>query len=106
MQIPLDHPFRYYVEYRTSEGFNALQPCSTCNPRISASSIDPQGVTIRGLWEAKRAGGSISQFDIDTFLVGLRPLRAGQSMRDNYRKLNVNALEENDQGAKVQVVWD
>jgi hypothetical protein len=39
-------------------------------------------------------------------LLNLQPIRAGQSFRDPYRKLNVNVLEEDTEGALVQVTWD
>ncbi|HYP98892.1 MAG TPA: hypothetical protein VER96_09465 [Polyangiaceae bacterium] len=105
LRVPLDHPASYFLEYRAAEGFDALSPCSTCNPQTGGTTSPVQGVTIRtvpGSWTFR----GVSQLDAGTMVVNDPPLRGGQSWYDRYRKLTVRVLEENSEGAKVEVVWD
>jgi hypothetical protein len=105
LKVPLDYPFFYYVEYRSGEGFDGLLPCNTCNPRITGTNVAGQGVTVRHLRGSRLYSAGVSP-DTDTLLLNAVPLRAGQSLYDKYRKLNIRVLEDDSEGARVDVVWD
>jgi len=110
--ISLDHPFVYYVEYRTAAGFDGFDPCPTCDPAISKSNIAKQGILVHTWRQDILYNGQVNEFaGVAPVLMGyagggVNALPAGAAFRDPYRGLTLNVLEENADGARVNLAWD
>ena len=107
---PEQAPYRVVdgkVDKTTFLGWRAYHSaCHVCHgPDATGTNVAGQGVTVRHLRGSRLYSAGVSP-DTDTLLLNAVPLRAGQSLYDKYRKLNIRVLEDDSEGARVDVVWD